>query len=441
MSPLEIFRRNQKVMMTGLILLAMFAFIVLPVVSDYMARSGGPGRTDPVLAEYNGISLTASRIDQFTQQHNDTVRFLVRLGNETINRGAQPQVPGFFVDPRSGDIRSVGIEMQPGRELSIKTLQFAAAAEQQGFALDDTSLELWLEQYTGGVMSEREIFVLLRQVSENRMGEFQLFEMLRKQLLSRIYIQSASSTVARGQFPMQSPLDLWENFLQLNQSATFDAYGVLVNDYMDEVDSEPSDAEILEVYEAGKDVFPNEFSTEPGYRRLDSATFEYLVADFEKFIDAKVAKLTEEEIQAKYDEEIASGSLRWRVLPTDTATETPTETEAPESGEAPTESNETMTESGQASEAPETEGPKSETDDGTEEAASVKAFAEELEEASQLIPPAKPADTDDQSSWSPTATRLVAMQSAESTSDPQSTESETQAPPTENDPESQSQPA
>ncbi|MEO1616630.1 MAG: hypothetical protein AAFV88_12310, partial [Planctomycetota bacterium] len=310
MSPLELFRRNQKVMMTGLILLAMFAFVVLPAVSEYMARSGGPGQTDPVVAEYNGVSLSMNRVTQFTRQHNQTVRYLERLAREAISRGATPSVPGFFADQQSGEIRSIGINMQPSADMSIKTIQFAAAAQEQGFALDDTSLGLWMEQYTGGVITEREMYGLLRKESNNEMGQFQLYDMLRKQLLAQIYLQSAGATVSRGQLPLQSPLDHWKNFLKLKQNATVDAYAVLVNDFIEETDANPSESEILAVYEAGKDRLPFESSPEPGFRRFDSATFEYLMADMQKFRDAKVAELTEEEIKAEYEKRRTGGAFQ-----------------------------------------------------------------------------------------------------------------------------------
>ena len=127
MSPLELFRRNQKVTMTFLILLAMFAFVVLPTVSEYMRRSG-PGMTDPVLAEFNGVSLTASRVNGFTQKHYATVQYLRKLAEETIRRGGMPQVPGFTFDQNSNQIQSVGINSSPSDDMSIRTLQFAAAA-------------------------------------------------------------------------------------------------------------------------------------------------------------------------------------------------------------------------------------------------------------------------------------------------------------------------
>ncbi|MEM6468793.1 MAG: hypothetical protein AAF802_04435 [Planctomycetota bacterium] len=437
MSPLEIFRRNQKVMMTGLILLAMFAFVVLPAVSEYMVRSGGPGMSDPVLAEYSGVSLTASRVQQFTRQHNETVRYLVRLAQEVINRGAEPQVPGFFADQRTGDIQQVGINMSPSDDMSIKTLQFAAAAQDLGFDLDDTALELWLEQFTGGVISQREMFALLRKQSENRLGQFQLFDMLRKQLLSQIYLQSAASTVARGQFPLQSPLDHWRNFLQLNQNATIDAYGVLVNDFMDETEASPLDSQIEAVFEAGKDRFPSEMSPEPGFRRFDTASFEYLVADLQKFREAMIAELSEEEIEAEYEKQKAGGAFQLPpeldLKPEDPPADMPT-------GDTPEESAGEEAEMDPA--ADETETKPADADDNASnpdlspasDAEKTEAFAKELEEASKLIDP-EPAKEDDQANATANpsnAVQLVAFQdeSAQATEN-SSEQAEEASPPTE----------
>ncbi|PAY20656.1 hypothetical protein CKO51_05030 [Rhodopirellula sp. SM50] len=313
MSPLELFRRNQKVTMTFLILLAMFAFVVLPTVSEYMRRTG-PGMTDPVLAEFNGVSLTASRVNGFTQKHYATVQYLRKLAEETIRRGGTPKVPGFTFDQQSNQIQSVGINGSPSDDMSIRTLQFAAEAQEQGFALDDTSLDIWMEQFTDGKLSEREMFALLRRETNNQMGQYQLYDMLRKQLLANLYLRGASATVARGQFPLQSPLDHWNNFLKLNQKATINAYGVLVDDYVAETDANPSESEVVAVYEAGKDRYPNDQSPEPGFRRRETASFEYVLGELQAFRDAEVAKLSEEEIKAEYEQRKAGGAFQ---LPAD----------------------------------------------------------------------------------------------------------------------------
>ncbi|MCD0461223.1 prolipoprotein diacylglyceryl transferase [Roseiconus lacunae] len=315
MNPLELFRRNQKVMMTGLILLAMFAFVVLPAVSQYM-RSSGPGMADPVLAEFEGVSLNASRVSAFTRNHYSTVQYLRKLAQLTISRGGTPEI--FTVDPQTQQIQSVGIQQTPSDELSIRTLQFATLAQQKGLELDDTSIRSWLDRFTNGLITERQRYALLRSETNNQMGEYQLLDMLRKQLLAQLYFQAANASVSIGGMPLLSPLDHWTNFLKLNQQATINAYGVLVNDFVPKTNANPSESSVVALYEAGKDRFPNNQSPEPGFRRRESASFEYLLADLQSFRDAAAEKLTEEEIRAEYDRRKAGGAF---VLPDDVITE------------------------------------------------------------------------------------------------------------------------
>ncbi|MEL6105143.1 MAG: hypothetical protein AAFU85_03870 [Planctomycetota bacterium] len=301
--------------MTALILLAMFSFVVLPTISGAMRQ--GSGMSDPVLAELDGVKLTASRVETFTQNHYRTVQFLRRLAQESIKRGSTPQVPGFNINPQTGDIQGIGISTVPSDELSIRTLQFAAEAERKGFELDDTSIELWLEQFTGGTISQSDVFRLLRKETGNRMGQPQLFDMLRKQLLSALYFRGSGATIsnnsmAGGQAQTLSPLDHWRNFLKLNQNASIQAYGVLVSDYIGETDDTPSQAEIEETYEEGKDRYPSRESADPGFRRRPTASFEYLMGELQKFRDIELAKLPEEAIRAEYERRLQGGDF---VLP------------------------------------------------------------------------------------------------------------------------------
>ena len=352
MSPLELFRRNQKVTMTALILLAMFSFVVLPAISSSL-RQGGPGIEDAVLAEIDGVKIRQSRVGLFTQQHYSTVQFLRRLAEESMRRGATPAVPGFSVNQQTGQIEGIGINSFASEETSVRTLQFAAEAEAQGLELDDTSIELWLEQFTGGTLSDRDMFALLRQVSSNRMGQFQLYDMLRKQLLAGLYFQGSTASIinSSGQAPQpqSSPLDHWKNFLKLNQNASINAYGVLVNDYIDQTDANPTEEEIEAVYQQGKDSYPSEQSTEPGFRRRQTAKFEYLIADLESFRQVELEKLPEDQIKAEYERRVNGGAF---ALPDELEVEVPDE--MPATAEAGDEAeSETKSEDAASSESPE----------------------------------------------------------------------------------------
>ena len=388
MSPLELFRRNQKVAMTALILLAMFSFVVLPTISSAM-RQGGPGISDPVLAEVDGVKLTASRVGMFTRQHYSTVQFLRRLAMESIKRGSTPQVPGFSLNPQTGDIQGLGINAEPSDEMSIRTLQFAAEAQKQGLELDDTSIELWLEQYTGGTISQRDVFALLRKETNNRMGQPQLFDMLRKQLLSSLFFRGsdatiANETVASGRAQTLSPLDHWRNFLKLNQNASIHAYGVLVSDYISKTDENPPQSEIEAIYEEGKDRYSSRESSEPGFRRRPTAEFEYLMAELEKFRDIELAKLSEEAIRDEYERRLKGGDFVLPDVPSSEAESTGMEAEeegSPEETPAEDGGEQAMDEAAGVGEA-----------SGDSELRQLEAFAKELEQAGNLDQPMESTD-------------------------------------------------
>ena len=71
------------VLLTGL---AVFAFVALPVLDQYMRNNAGAsGNT--VVASFSGRELSRGRVDYFTRNHQSTVRFLMELAEETIARG------------------------------------------------------------------------------------------------------------------------------------------------------------------------------------------------------------------------------------------------------------------------------------------------------------------------------------------------------------------
>lgn len=371
-SPFEIFRRNLKPLMVLLTLLALFAFVVLPALDTYLRRGGG-SNSDPVVAEYDGISLTQSRVARATQQHRAVVGFLSDLGQETIRRGGVPQVPGFQFDQESGQIQSIGIDANPSEEATINTMRFYSEAQKAGFQLDDTSVRNWLSRYTDGLLSDNEIGSMLMQFTKNQMGPIQLYEQLRMHLLSDLYQRSAMVGLMNGRLPVSTPLAQWRNFLKTNQSATIDAYGVLVEEYIDQTDDSPSQSRITEVYQAGKDLlaYPDDQDPRPKFRRPDSARIEYLVADLNEFVEREKAKLSEEQIRAEYERRLAGGDFQ---LPVEEAEEAAGKLEAMEAEPAAEENkaeknNEPTEPEAVEEEAPEVESEEPATEEMTEEAA------------------------------------------------------------------------
>lgn len=315
--------------MTGLILLSMFAFVVLPTMSSYFRGAGAVA--DPVVATFDGKPLKLQRVRTFTRMHYNTVQFLEKLAEETMRQGGTPQVPGFQYDAQSQQIRSVGINQEPSDLASVRTLQFADAAQKAGFDLDDTAVKNWLARFTAEKFTQQQINGLLARETQNGMGEYHLMDMLRKQLLAEIYQRGAlAGIVGPNRMPILTPAEQWQNFLKLNQKATVSAYGLLVSDFIDQTDENPPATEIQAVYQKGKDRYPNSQSPDPGFRRRETATIEYVVGNLKSFVDAEVAKLSDAEIRAEYDKQVAGGAF---VMPAEPAKE-------PEESEKPQESSE-----------------------------------------------------------------------------------------------------
>ncbi len=330
MSPFEIFRRNLKPMMVFLTALALFAFVALPAMDTYLRRGGGTG-SDAQIAVFDGVPVTQNRVEYLTRNHRSTINFLRELAQEAIRRGGSPRTPGFVYDTQSGQIRSVGIDENPSFLGTVRTLQFASEANKAGFELDDTAIKSWLNQFTDGTMTDSEIVSLLMNNTRNQMGRFHLYEQLRNQLLAGLYQRGALAGVPliAGQFPIMTPAEQWANFLKLNQQATIDSYGILVNDYIDQTNSSPSEPEIEAVYQEGIERFPSDQSPEPGFRKRKTATFEYLVADMKTFTDREIEKISEEALKAEYERRLKGGDFQVPDLP-DLTSEESTDTKPDE---------------------------------------------------------------------------------------------------------------
>ncbi len=312
-SPFEIFRRNLKPLMVLLTGLALFAFVVLPVVNSYMRRNSGSGG-DRVIAKFDGKSLTQNRVDYFTRNHHDTVGFLAKLADDTLERGGIPKTAGFQYDPQSKQVLRLGINQTPGAEVSIRTMMFAEEARKAGFELDDNAIQSWLDRFTDGMVSDADITGLLMSQTQNRMGRPHLYEQLRNHLLADVYLKRGYAGLYSGDNPsagaLLTPSEQWKAFEKLNRSATVDAYGVLVNDYLDQTDPNPPEELIRATYEEGKDRDVNDQSPDPAFHRRYTASFEYLAGDLNKFIDEEVAKLKEEDIRAEYEKRLAGGEFQ-----------------------------------------------------------------------------------------------------------------------------------
>lgn len=298
-SPFSVFRSNLKPLMVALTLLSLFAFVALPALQMYQQYNVTSG-ANQWIARYDGGTFYEDEVAYFNRTHGNTTRFLTAVAEQVIERGGTPRVPGFQRDPRTGQIVAVGISPVNTPQGAVLTKLYANQARELGLTLDDAALEEWMALFTDGKVSRNELAGIRADTTQNLLGQSQLYEHLRTELLAGVFRRVAAAGLEAGPELIVPPTQQWLQFLKLNQEAVVTAYPVMVEEFLDRV-SEPTPAEIETIYAEGKDRFSNPNSPEPGFRRRYAANVEFVAANLDDFVQREVAKLSEDEIRAEYE--------------------------------------------------------------------------------------------------------------------------------------------
>ena len=449
-SPFELFRRNLKPLMVFLTLLALVSFVILPSIAMYQQQKVGYGGNAPSkLASYDGGDFDLSKVSYFTRNHFATTQFLRDLAETTIARGGLPKVADFQYDTRQNSIQSLGINSNPSDQSSVRTLMFATEAKKAGLELDDTAIRNWLTLYSDGRLSDSEINGVLANSSRNQMGQVQVYEQLRTQLLAQAYQRQVMGGLTSGGMPIVPPAEQWELFLRLNRRAVADAYAINVADYVEKTNDKPAESEIKSVYEEGKTVFPDDQSSKPAFRRPFTADVEYIAGNLNEFIDREVVTLTEEQLRAEYQKRLDGGEFKLPETPVETpaasAVETPAAAMPAQEGTDKTAEADTAVETEAAKpavvdqkvEEPNVEDAKVEEPEVAEQPAETKPAVPDAAVPALDAPVVEPAAAEPAKADSSrmrsgeNGIRLVAMQAAEEAAEAKAEDAKTEAEPTE----------
>jgi hypothetical protein len=109
---------------------------------------------------------------------------------------------------------------------------------------------------------------------------------------------------------------------------------VLVADYVDKAPATFTEAEIRELFNKGRDRFADPDSPDPGFRRRYSADVEFVRVELQPFIDQAKAALTDEQVRAEYDRQVADGLWRTPNTPPTTPPAPAGDATAPNAGDA-----------------------------------------------------------------------------------------------------------
>ncbi len=332
-SPLATFRKNQKYWMAGLVLVAIFAFIIAPAIQLSSGMRGS--QSDRVVVRWKGGRMTESELDRARQQHFRFVRFLSALSQEVLKAGGQPNVYSFYIEGKN--VRDLGVNAQSDNLSIIETRLFAEYARSNGIEFDDNAADEFLVAFCNNRVPTKRMAEILEETTDKQLTVFDLREHIKLEMAANVAKQMALRGWTREFKPdaislvqkTQTPADMWNDYLKLKQTARVEAFPVLVSDYVKSVSGQPTEAEITAIYEKGKARLADPSSPEPGFLRPYKANFEFVQGAFAEWTNREKAKLTEEQLRAEYDRMVALGQLKTNAplestKPSDPATTSPT---------------------------------------------------------------------------------------------------------------------
>ncbi len=318
-SPFTVFRKNQTVVMAGLVIVAIIAFVVAPILTQYMNNSyqagidGANGQRNLVV-RWRGGKIDSGYASALVQTNRNCQALLMRVAEDVIKNGGSPKVPGFRPNgPNQGF--ELGFTSNNPLDV-IRTKLLAERARELGIEFDDSAVDSYIRAFADGRVSNQRFKELMKE--QNRLSQFELYRFLKDEFAKEVIMRLAMSGIADGSMPMITPGQSWQLFLRFQQRARIEAFPVLVDDYLSKVTATPSDADLKALYEEGKKRYPNKMFPEPGFQRRYEANIEFVSGNLEAFIDAEKKKLTEEQILAAYNERVAAGRYQVPDKPTTT---------------------------------------------------------------------------------------------------------------------------
>jgi hypothetical protein len=312
-SPFSVFRRNQKIMITVVGVMAMFAFIFLDPLFRMLGGTRGP--ENPVIVRTNFGKFRAADLAMLRQQRGMVENFLGRVAALRVQKAietkqflprSQAQRDGAVENLAENWIRMVMVQDRArGDAATMETMVLAHRAEELGIVVSDRAINDFLKTITQNVVSADEFAKIIAGMP--RVSQAALFDSLRRELLaSRL---SEMFKITLGGFP---PAQRWNFFEELNLKADAQVLPVDVEQFVKGIPDPPAD-KLLAFFERFQEQVEQPNSPLPGFKEPPKAQFQYFKANVDEFVARAAEKLTTEELHEYYDKNKAQ--FRALVLP------------------------------------------------------------------------------------------------------------------------------
>ncbi|MFK7767932.1 MAG: hypothetical protein AB8B55_11980 [Mariniblastus sp.] len=292
------FRRHAMVLMVVLGSSAMVIFGLGPVF-DTLSRGGGGGGgriENPVIATWSGGEITRFDLDRVQRGHYQSRRFLSALVEAAGKKSDAP-------------VRSLSIPIQPiqdGKRSMVDDqlvgrLLMSERAKKEGVVVSDAAVDDYFVMTSGDAgFSVNDWEAINSSVNRNC-----TLQDVRDHMKIELLADQMQRYALTGIPMVPNPTESMELYGRSMDQIECEVYPIKVEDYLAKVTGTPSGAELKKLYEEGKYEFADSTGEKPGFKVGRKANVQYVVANFDTFLQNEINKLTDEDVQKEYDRLVA----------------------------------------------------------------------------------------------------------------------------------------
>ena len=331
-SPLGWFRRHQTGMMVvfGMVLMGIFGLGSVAMMIQPGQLSNSYGKETAVTWSEGNISKLKLENTRFL--HFQTLRFLEGLQQAAREKQGDkyysalpPQMMIRPVVPARGNDNPEIIDAA-----IMERMVFAKAAEDQGVAINDAMVNDYFARLAVDANFTERDLEAINNAANN--GQVELVE-VRNHMKMELAAQQYQIMMVSGLPRTANPTEAAESYTRLNQQIECSTYPIKVADFVSKVEGEPAISDLKKLYKEGKYKLADQTMQRPGFKVGKRMKVQYLYADPNIFLENEMRKVTDAQVQEKYDELVAvEDDTVMELLP-------PEETNVPDDTGAEPESN------------------------------------------------------------------------------------------------------
>ncbi|MGL4513661.1 MAG: hypothetical protein ACRCT8_11280 [Lacipirellulaceae bacterium] len=314
-TPFTVFRNYSGILMATLCALLMIAFVVADPLTQYLgggssSDGGNTARARETVVSWDGGSLNERQLADLVLHR----RLLAEFQRSVYTTGAAKAQGAGVTDLSLATLRVRPLELPESYEQGVerdvvRTKLLAERARKSGIVVSDEAILDYLRGLGRDRVSSDEMRSMLTRMSvggRRATIEF-IFNLLRDAILQKNYLTSHQFS-----FATVLPAERWDDWRKVNERIVLEVAPIAVEKYLDKA-PEPSDAEVEALFEEYKNRAPSPdllsaygnvelASPLPAFATPAQVKLQYVVAEFDDFVNRVADEVTEEEVVAFYKE-------------------------------------------------------------------------------------------------------------------------------------------